>query len=274
MKAFLDIWSMYQWDPTLFDNFVVPDVIDTEILFPNILMECAELELRFPDPAFMKQAIGWWSQRRLNIWQELANTLKYEYDPIYNFDRKEEWTETIDRDQTNSLSNTHSDTESVNTSTTGKTTTDNEHSDTTNDSRTQDGEENTTTATDNTSTLARAAFNTDQLTNAESTTEDGKQTVDSESSTTSTGKTTQTGDFTTTENLTHDEDIDRSTSGQFKNTGAENEDTTHTHKGRMYGNIGVTTTQQLIEAQRELVQFDLAGFIKDDFQQEFCLLVY
>lgn len=274
MKAFLDVWSMYQWDPTLFDELVVPQGIDRDLLIQNILLESAEFEVRFPDPAFMKKAIGWWSQRRIGIWDELTKTLHYEYDPIYNFDRKEEWTETIDRDQTNSLTNTHKDNETVNETECGDNTEKNTHSDITSETVTADGSNDSTTTTENLSTLARAAFNTDALTDAESTTDGGKQTFEGSQSATTTTKADVDGDYSTTGTHSSDRDITRATNGDFTNNGTENEDTIHTHKGRMYGNIGVTTTQQLIQAQRELVQFDLAGFIKDDFQQEFCLLVY
>lgn len=41
-----------------------------------------------------------------------------------------------------------------------------------------------------------------------------------------------------------------------------------------HGNIGVTMTQQLIEAQRNVVEFDVVQYIVDSFKKRFCLLVY
>ncbi|MBQ1571170.1 MAG: hypothetical protein IIZ78_08615 [Clostridiales bacterium] len=41
-----------------------------------------------------------------------------------------------------------------------------------------------------------------------------------------------------------------------------------------YGNIGVTMTQQLIEAERNLVRFNIYDLIIDDFKQRFCVLIY
>lgn len=41
-----------------------------------------------------------------------------------------------------------------------------------------------------------------------------------------------------------------------------------------YGNIGVTMTQQLIEAERDLVRFNIYDLIIDDFKQRFCVLIY
>lgn len=43
---------------------------------------------------------------------------------------------------------------------------------------------------------------------------------------------------------------------------------------RAYGNIGVTTNQQMIKEEREMLQFDLLSKIIDDFKSELCILVY
>lgn len=40
------------------------------------------------------------------------------------------------------------------------------------------------------------------------------------------------------------------------------------------GNIGVTTTQQMIEAERQLVKFNIYDYIIDSFKQRFCQLLY
>lgn len=41
-----------------------------------------------------------------------------------------------------------------------------------------------------------------------------------------------------------------------------------------YGNIGVTTTQQMINEEREVVKFNMVNYIIEDFKQRFCILVY
>lgn len=43
---------------------------------------------------------------------------------------------------------------------------------------------------------------------------------------------------------------------------------------RIHGNIGVTTTQQMIEQERKSVQFCMTQFIIDDFISRFCVGVY
>lgn len=40
------------------------------------------------------------------------------------------------------------------------------------------------------------------------------------------------------------------------------------------GNIGVTTTQQMIREEREIVQFDIYDYIAQSFKKRFCLCVY
>lgn len=49
---------------------------------------------------------------------------------------------------------------------------------------------------------------------------------------------------------------------------------TNTHTARTVGNIGVTTSQQMVTAQRELVIFDLMDYIVDSFKSRFCIMVY
>ena len=40
------------------------------------------------------------------------------------------------------------------------------------------------------------------------------------------------------------------------------------------GNIGVTSTQDMIRQQREVVEFDIYHYISQDFKTEFCVMVY
>lgn len=51
-------------------------------------------------------------------------------------------------------------------------------------------------------------------------------------------------------------------------------DTNSIHKGRTHGNIGVTTSQQMIEAERNVSQFNIIDYIVERFKNRFCILVY
>ena len=41
-----------------------------------------------------------------------------------------------------------------------------------------------------------------------------------------------------------------------------------------YGNIGVTTTQEMIQQQREIIKFDFIENVVNEFKAKFCLMVY
>lgn len=49
---------------------------------------------------------------------------------------------------------------------------------------------------------------------------------------------------------------------------------TFEHSGNTRGNVGVTTTQEMIEAQRNVVKFNIYNYIIDSFKSRFCVLVY
>lgn len=44
--------------------------------------------------------------------------------------------------------------------------------------------------------------------------------------------------------------------------------------GRVHGNIGVTTTQQMIESERNVAEFSIYDYIADDFKHRFCIMLY
>ena len=47
-----------------------------------------------------------------------------------------------------------------------------------------------------------------------------------------------------------------------------------THTTRRTGNIGVTSSQELIERERAVDQFNIYKYIVDSFKKRFCILVY
>lgn len=65
-------------------------------------------------------------------------------------------------------------------------------------------------------------------------------------------------------------------SGSFNQSGstADSRDEAEVIKHTEAGNIGVTTTQQMIKEQREVVEFNIYDFITQSFKRQFCVLVY
>lgn len=90
--------------------------------------------------------------------------------------------------------------------------------------------------------------------------------------------TTVAGTDTNTQTTTAGGTNSGTTAGHSTDTsnGTNDTDSVHfsSHKARMYGNIGVTTTQQMIEQERSIALFDLFSVIINDFKSEFCILIY
>lgn len=101
--GFLSVLGLYNYDDTLFDNMVIPGALDKDVLIKNILLECAELEVIYPNTEILKQAIQYWSAKRLSAWDKIAQVLYEDYDPFINIKRDEERTITQSRDLTNNV---------------------------------------------------------------------------------------------------------------------------------------------------------------------------
>ena len=107
----------------------------------------------------------------------------------------------------------------------------------------------------------------------------GKTEDTSTSETTTFGKTETNKDETTygkTENVQETKTYGETISKQGGMTHGEQVATTNEgeHELHAHGNIGTTTTQQLIREQRKIDLFNLYDIIIEDFKMRFCILVY
>lgn len=82
----ISIYGLYLFEPTLFDNLKLPPEVDRETVIENLVLECADYELLYPDADFMKQMLGIWSRKQMRVWSDLAKTLDLQYNPIWNKD--------------------------------------------------------------------------------------------------------------------------------------------------------------------------------------------
>lgn len=171
------------------------------------------MEILYPDFTYMKNRITIWSNKYQINWKKLYDTTVLEYNPIENYDRMEDWTDTDDETTSSARDNTI------------KSTSTNEIT-------------NSVNITDQ-----NTAFNAGLADHA-------KQITD--------GDTTENGSITNTEK----ENVNDGRTG------------THTRTGRAHGNIGVTTSQQMIQSERDLVVFNLYDVIAESFIENFCLMVY
>ena len=211
--SLLTVEGLYNYDNTLFDGFNVPEGLVKQIAIDAILMRTRELEILYPDFTYMKNRITIWSNKYQINWKKLYDTTVLEYNPIENFDRMEDWTDTDDETTSSARDNTV------------KSTSTNEIV-------------NSVNITDQ-----NTAFNAGLADHA-------KQITD--------GDTTENGNITNTEK----ENVNDGRTGK------------HTRTGRVHGNVGVTTSQQMIQSERDLVVFNLYDVIAESFIENFCLMVY
>ena len=87
--ASLSIYGLYTYNAEIFDNLVLPAGLDKDLLVSDILTECSDFALLYPNYDFMKMLIGVWSQKELLIWTRLHESETIEYNPIENYDRHE-----------------------------------------------------------------------------------------------------------------------------------------------------------------------------------------
>ena len=218
MRATLSILGLYDYRPDIFDGFSVPAGVEKDVLFPELLSECSELEILYSDPDILKSLITAWSKRRLYSWTKLYKTTQLEYNPIYNKDGTVEETETrtLDSDQMQTR--------------------------------------NLETAADYSATSNNVYTDEHQTYGYNSTT--GANSGKDFGNSTDTGNSSSSGKDTGTIHNDRDD--------------VENIERTR-HE---YGNIGVTTTQKMIQEERDISDFDIYNIIVTDFKQRFCLLVY
>lgn len=226
MRATLSILGLYQREPTLFDELELPGSMNKDVLIDNILYEAAPLEAYYPDPNFMKFMIGRWSFMNQSVWQKLYDTTILEYNPIFNYDRTEEWSENEQMLDKRTLTGTEMETSTDNSS----------------------GEIRSSGTVK--SELNVSGYNESSYVPREQTIE----TPDTLTSNTSETDKIVSIDKNDTENMDRKRDNIRT--------------------GRAFGNIGVTTTQQMIQEERETVLFNMYKVITDSFIERFCLMIY
>lgn len=256
----LSVLGLYQIDKTLFNELVIPNELEKETLINNILIDCAELEVLYPNPNILKSAIGFWSKSRIKSWNDMKDVLIVEnYRPFINLERKEKGYDLETRDL-----NTKG-TESLNSKTIG--TNDSTTNSTTNSSGTNETTSSSTQDLDSTTTNKVSAFNSSNFENKE------QSIVDSTTST-SGEESQETSEEITNETTNESNDSSTTTSSNnsnIDNTGTIKNEYEHTFEG----DSAMFTKQNIIEQEMELrLKYDLYKIIIDEFKMKFCLLIY
>lgn len=215
-----------QPDDDIFTLLKVPPDIDRDLLIDNILVRSSSFEVLYSDPRYMQNAIRVWSMTHYWTFDKWVRAINISYDPLENYDRREEWTDTS-KD-----------------SGTATSATNNDSTDTSTDKTTNDLTNSGTTTTD------KSAFDDNDYSPYD------KVTVNSTSG--------NNVDSTHTNTL----------QGNTTNTSSANNESETKRSGRTHGNIGVTTSQQMLQSELDIAKFNLINQITDLFIKDFCVMTY
>ena len=218
---------LHNVDDDLFKNLTVPTGIDKDVLVNNIMLRGSDFEVLYSEPYFVQSAIGLWSIKWNRTFQKWVDALAIEYAPLENYDRKEDWSDTLNRGV-----KTNARRDSGNT-------------------RTFDNTDTTTPGTTITEETQVSAYDSSSYQPSQQVT------------------TSPTGDGDV---LAH--------AGTIKDeygegtSGSETENNKTVHDGRIHGNIGITTSQQMLQQELDIAMWNLYEHITDLFLQEFVIPIY
>ena len=238
------------------DTHIYPELDFGEHLWNDMARELRGLSLLYDDfEDFWSDFVPWWKMRALEFARVFVTAVA-EYNILHNYDRTESVTE-----KTHTKANERSKAE---------------------DSR--QGENEATqeqTAQDKATTVGTVK---DVVMNTDTSTEKVNGFNSPEDDLSTKGQTVRTLDSVTTsnaDNATENESNANATGrGKHSESGMTQGEKDSTgsvetvRELRVYGNIGVTTAQQMLSEERRLMSDHVVGYIVKEFKQAFCLLVY
>ena len=231
-------------------------------------------------------------------YERLYNSTLLKYEPIENYDRLETITDSTIKDTTGStdygLQNTTSSITSDNVDSAQKndnTTTEKmEYGETTTvikDKLTKSGKERSTDNGKKVSERNVAPYDSETYYNQEKTTDSFDSyshtnelldRIDETNSTVNVPTKTDNKTTTVVENIGEKTNTQTSTTQQQQqahtDTVTGKEEITYKHDNRTHGNIGVTTSQQMLESEREVALFNFVGIIAHDIIKLIAICIY
>ena len=238
-KAMINTMLFYHWDNSLFDDMEIPAGVDKDLVVSAILEETSDFPVLITDLETLRFAITQWSKHRVDIWAKMLDTTRFEYNPIENYDRTETETNTMTHTGTGTVKGDGGEDKVVSSNTNNRT----------------DGHTQKRTGNDQQKESV-AAFNQAGMTDHTS------SRTDYDITDTYNGTIGDTGNSTSTRTNQHGETETRNFSDNF------------TKNVRIHGNIGVTTTQQMIDQERKIIDYDIIDIIVGEYKKKFCILIY
>lgn len=226
--------SLTPENKSIFDLLLIPEGIDKDSLTDNIVLEGGDFEVLYSDPYMFRAAVGTWSSKHYRTFEKWVDALSIEYNPLENYDRQEDYTDTSNKGEKTTAGNT----------------------------RTFNNEDKQTINTEDKETINTS----DDTENTVSAFDSGVYQPSTKSEVDHSG--TDTIGHTGTDTMNHTGTIKDEGSGSLTSNGKE------VHSGRIHGNIGTVTSQKMLGDELEIARFNLIQQITDLFLTEFTLMIY
>ena len=213
--ARITLWGFYTWgEKHLFDNIVLPEQFNKETLIDLIMSMSGDLYPYYQQPTYLQANIENWFSRKYEDFLRMWDALYSEYDPIENYNRYENWSDSASESLSESTS------------------------------------ESTSASAYNSDSSSNSMLNDVSAYDSAGYSPESKAT---------------NGAVATTRN-----------ESKFQRAHAHNDfrDSYSEHGGRIHGNIGVTTTQQMIESELQLREYDIYQRIAEMFEAQFITRIY
>lgn len=272
----LTLFELYGLENQLFMGMVIPPfcddlkhtyyISDGDVV-QNILYECGHFETLYTNPTNFNRELVAWSKSKYASWEDLFKTTIQKYELTHNYDRMEEWEET--REHSESGENSESGTNERITS--GSENIVSEESKNATVGETGRGNTSNGNSLSRNEELYVSAYNggvSYQPKEKKTMADTGSSNATNEYETEQTFADSANGTRSATSNDTQSQTDNRD--GAFTKTGNDK----FTRTVRAYGNIGVTTAQQMIKEEREIALFSIVQHITNDFKERFCIMIY
>lgn len=310
ISASLSLYGIYQYDDTILDGISVPVGMNVDTVKNALLIETSSMSILYPDAPFLKKAIQLWSVERFDVWQKLFNTTVLQYNPIENYDRIEETTENVVGNEIDQRAhnittteemhgqNSEVDSRSQNRSIEHQNQENSSEIDNHSQNRTTQNEtfENGTSVQNHSGSNETTNSNTAYNSNSFADTSKGVSSGSDNTTGSNVNNTTNSGSESGQDNTSRSGNVNQAFAGSetladngnrstIRNddvSGSENKSESGSRSktdlrqiaSRIHGNIGVTSSQQLIESERKVAEFCMVDYIVNDFISRFCVMVY
>ena len=263
---------------------------DKDTLLANIVMTGGRFEPLYANPDYFRFMSGLWWNKWTRTFEKWFDAFDLEYNPLENYDRQEDWREdTTDGESTSveygsTTTLDHDGSHAVGGTDTTVLDNDTTYSKTINSTETNDVDTESHVSGSNGGTTEHqiSAYDSSSYSpNSKDITSNNKsEDVTGKEDSTKVGVLSDSGsgtdDSTTTktwsESGTNSADDHTNIDGTSATDRSYDRDLEHT--GRIHGNIGVTTSQQMLQAELELQSWNIYQHIADIFCKEMLITVY